>query len=753
MQVVKRDGKIVDYNPEKIRVAIEKANKEVARKDRVTDEEISGIISYIEDLNKKRMLVEDIQDTIEEKLMEIGKYNLARTYITYRYTRALVRKANTTDKSIQELIDGDNEYWNTENSNKNAKVVTTQRDYMAGITSTDITRRFLLPEDIVKAHDEGLIHFHDADYFAQNALHNCDLINLEDVLQNGTIINDVLIEKPHRFITAATIATQVITAVNSSQYGGVTMTMTHLAPFVRESYKKFVKKYEARGFSKEDVEKYAKEDLKKEVEDGVQTFQYQINSMTTTNGQAPFLSVCLYLGETDEYKEELAMIIEEVLKQRTQGMKNSQGVWVTPAFPKLLYVLEEDNIHPDSKYYYLTKLAAKCTAKRMVPDYISEKVMKQLKINENGEGDCYPCMGCRSFLTPDRAISKGNVAKAKNYVPGKPKYYGRFNQGVVTINLPDVALSSKGDMKKFWEIMEERLDLCHRALQLRHERLAKATSDCAPILWQNGALARLEKGESIHDLLHGGYSTISLGYAGLYECVKYMTGKSHTDGGEGEKFGLEVMQALNDHCKEWKEAEDIDYSVYGTPIESTTYKFAKGLKNRFGIIKGITDRDYITNSYHVPVFEKIDAFTKLTVESKFQKLSPGGAISYVETPNLQNNLPVVEQLIQFIYDNIMYAELNTKSDYCQECGFDGEMLIDDNLEWYCPNCGNRDHRTLNIARRTCGYIGTHFWNKGRTQEIKERVLHIDNEDADECDCKHEEKKEKVNKVVMEKVTV
>ncbi len=718
MQVIKRDGTIVEYNSEKINIAIEKANKEVSKKYRATQEEINGIIEYIEDLRKKRILVEDIQDIIEQKLMEIGKYELAKEYITYRYTRALVRKANTTDQSIKELIDGESEYWNTENSNKNAKVVTTQRDYLAGITSTDITRRFLLPEDIVKAHDEGIIHFHDADYFAQNALHNCDLINLEDMLQNGTEINGVMIEKPHKFLTAMTIATQIITAVNSSQYGGCTVTMTHLAPFVRDSYNYYLKKYKDRKLNKEQVEKFAKEDLLKEIKDGVQTFQYQINSMTTTNGQAPFLSVCLYLGETDEYKEELAMIIKEILEQRILGMKNEKGVYITPAFPKLLYVLEEDNIHEDSKYYYLTELAAKCTAKRMVPDYISEKVMKQLKIDANGEGQCYPCMGCRSFLTP--------------YVDPetkKPKYYGRFNQGVVTINLIDVALSSGKNVDKFWKIFDERLEICHRALKLRHERLAKATSDVAPILWQHGALARLKKGESIHSLLHGGYSTISLGYAGLYECVKYMTGVSHTDAEKGEKFGLEVMQKLNDKCKEWKESEDIDYSVYGTPIESTTYKFAKCLQKRFGKIPGITDRSYITNSYHIPVFEEIDAFSKLGIESKFQRLSPGGAISYVETPNLQNNIEVVLEVIKFIYDNIMYAELNTKSDYCQKCGYDGEILIDDNLEWYCPNCGNRDHSTLNVARRTCGYIGSNFWNKGRTQEIKERVLHIDNKDA------------------------
>ena len=730
MKIVKRDGHIVDYCPEKIEIAIKKANNEVQEEDRVSDTQIKNIIKYIESLKKRRMLVEDIQDIIEMRLMALNKFALAKEYITYRYTRELVRKSNTTDLSIKELIDGENEYWNTENSNKNAKVVTTQRDYIAGITSTDITRRFLLPEDVVKAHDEGIIHFHDMDYFAQNALHNCDLINLEDMLENGTNINGVMIERPHRFLTAMTIATQLITAVSSSQYGGCTITLTHLAPFARESYKRYLDKYKKRKFNKADCEKYAKEDLKKEITDGVQTFQYQINSMTTTNGQAPFLSVCMYLGETDEYKEELAMIIEEVLNQRIQGMKNEKGVYITPAFPKLLYVLEEDNIHEDSKYYYLTELAAKCTAKRMVPDYISEKIMKKLKINENGEGDCYPCMGCRSFLTPDRSIHLGNIANAKNYVEGKGKYYGRFNQGVVTINLVDVALSADKDMDLFWKLMEERLELCHRALQVRHKRLSKVTSDVAPILWQHGALARLGKGESIHELLHHGYSTISLGYAGLYECVKYMTGHSHTDNGKGKEFGLAVMRKLNEKCKEWKGKEDIDYSVYGTPIESTTYKFAKCLRERFGKIKGITDRDYITNSYHVPVFEEIDAFTKLKLESEFQELSPGGAISYIETPNLTGNLDAVMEVIKFIYDNIMYAELNTKSDYCQECGYDGEILLDDNLEWYCPNCGNRNHDTLNVARRTCGYIGTNFWNKGRTQEIKERVIHIDNKDAE-----------------------
>ena len=717
MKVIKRDGHMVDWCPEKVENAILKANNEVEEEEQASSTQIKNIIKYIEKLGKKRILVEDIQDIIEMKLMAQGKYELAKKYITYRYTRELVRRSNTTDLAIKELIDGESEYWNTENSNKNAKIVTTQRDYLAGITSTDITRRFLLPEDIVQAHDDGIIHFHDADYFAQNALHNCDLINLEDMLQNGTNINGVMIEKPHRFLTAMTIATQIITAVSSSQYGGCTITLTHLAPFVRASKEIYEKKYKARGLNKEQIKQFVSEDLAKEITDGVQTFQYQINSMTTTNGQAPFLSVCMYLGETDEYKEELAMLIEEVLKQRILGMKNEKGVYITPAFPKLLYVLEEDNIKEGSKYYYLTKLAAECTAKRMVPDYISEKIMKENKIDKNGNGQCYPCMGCRSFLTP--YVDKD----------GKPKYYGRFNQGVVTINLVDVALSSDKDMDNFWKIFDERLDLCHRALQIRHKRLSKATSDVAPILWQHGALARLGKGESIHELLHGGYSTISLGYAGLYECVKYMTGKSHTDGGKGKDFGLEVMKHMVDKCNEWKAEENIDYSVYGTPIESTTYKFAKCLRERFGVIKGITDRNYITNSYHVPVFEEIDAFSKLQLESEFQKLSPGGAISYVETANLTNNLDAVMEVIKYIYNNIMYAELNTKSDYCQACGYTGEILLDEKLEWYCPNCGNRDHDKLNVARRTCGYIGTNFWNKGRTQEIKERVVHLDNKEA------------------------
>ena len=715
MKIVKRDGHIVDYDKSKIEIAIEKANNEVNDNEKISHEQINQIIKYIEGLKKKRILVEDIQDIIEQKLMEFDKYTLAKIYITYRYTRELVRKANTTDQTIKELIEGENEYWNNENSNKNADLVTTQRDYLAGITSTDITRRFLLPDEIVKAHDEGIIHFHDADYFAQNALHNCELINLEDMLQNGTVINNVKIDKPHRFITAATIATQIILAVTSSSYGGATISLSHLAPFVRASYEKYYNKYIQRGFSVEDANKFATEDTDKEIEDGVQTFNYQVNSMTNTNGQAPFLSVCMYLGETDEYKEELAKIIEEFLKQRIVGFKNEKGVYVTPAFPKLLYVLEEDNIHKDSKYYYLTELAAKCTAKRMVPDYISEKKMLEYKIDKNGNGNCYPCMGCRSFLTP-------YVDPKTN----KPKYYGRFNQGVVTINLPDVALSSEKDFDKFWQIFDERLELCHKALQIRHKRLANVTSDVAPILWQYGALARLKKGESIHELLHHGYSTISLGYAGLYECVKYMTGNSHTDNGDGKDFALKIMKHLVESCNKWKAEEDIDYSVYGTPIESTTYKFAKCLKERFGTVKGITDKNYITNSYHVPVFEEIDAFTKLKLESEFQQLSPGGAISYIETPNLQNNIEAVLSVIDFIYNNIMYAELNTKSDYCQKCGYTGEILLDDKLEWYCPNCGNRDHNLLNVARRTCGYIGTNFWNKGRTQEIKERVLHIDN---------------------------
>ena len=728
-QVIKRNGDVVKFNRDRISEAILKANKDVIGRQKASVKLAKTIAKEIAEEDKNTLNVEDIQDIVEKKLMENDKYDLAKKYILYREKRAMVRQSNTTDISIKELIDGTNDYWNTENSNKNAKVVTTQRDYLAGITSTDITRRFLLPEDVVKAHDEGIIHFHDADYFAQNALHNCELVNLEDMLQKGTVINGVMIEKPHRFITAATIATQIILAVTSSSYGGCTVTLSHLAPFVRDSYNRFLAKYQKRGLSEEQCKEFAMQDTKKEVEDGVQTFNYQVNSMTNTNGQAPFLSVCMYLGETDEYKEELAMIIEEFLKQRILGFKNEKGVYVTPAFPKLLYILEEDNIHEDSKYWYLTELAAKCTAKRMVPDYISEKMMLKLKTNKYGDGDCYPCMGCRSFLTPWRA--EGNPSKALNYVEGKGKYYGRFNQGVVTINLPDVALSSGGDMEEFWKIFNERLDLCHKALRCRHERLKGTVSDAAPVLWQHGALARLDKGEKIDKLLYDGYSTISLGYAGLYECVKYMTGHSHTDNGEGKEFGLKVMQHLNDKCADWKAEENIDYSVYGSPIESTTYKFAKCLKARFGEIEGITDRDYITNSYHVPVFEEIDAFEKLSLESEFQRLSPGGAISYIECPDLTNNTEAVLEVIKFIYDNIMYAELNTKSDYCQVCDYDGEMQIDDNMEWYCPNCGNRDYSKMNVARRTCGYIGTNFWNKGRTEEIKERVVHLDNKDLEE----------------------
>ena len=687
-------------------------NEDVARR----------IANDVSKLDHDEIDVEEIQDIVEEKLMASKMKNVARQYIRYRYKKELVREGNTTDKSIFELLNGTNEYWNKENSNKDAKVVTTQRDYIAGIVSTDITKRFLLPKEVVEAHEQGIIHFHDADYFAQNALHNCELINLEDMLQNGTIMNDVLIERPHRFLTAATIATQIILAVTSSSYGGCTISLTHLAPFVRSSYDLYLEKYKNRGFNDEDSEKYALEDLKKEVKDGVQTFNYQINSMTNTNGQSAFVSVCMYIDEDPEYKKETAMLIEEFLKQRIVGMKNEKGVYVTPAFPKLLYILDEDNIHEDSEYYYLTELAAKCTAKRMVPDYISAKIMKEYKINQYGDGDVYPCMGCRSFLTSYR--TEGNISKAKNYKEGKGKYYGRFNQGVVTINLVDVALSSKGDFNKFWDLMEERTELCHKALQCRHERLSHATSDVAPILWQDGALARLEKGESIHKLLHGGYSTISLGYAGLFECVKYMTGHSHTDNGEGFDFGIKVMQFLNDKCNQWKANEDIDYSVYGSPIESTTYKFAKCLKKRFGEIKDITDHDYITNSYHVNVREKINAFDKLALEAKFQKLSPGGAISYVESSDLTNNIQAVIAVIKFIYENIMYAEINTKSDYCQVCGYDGEMQIDDNMEWYCPNCGNRDQSKMNVARRTCGYIGSHFWSYGRTEEIKERIVHL-----------------------------
>ena len=716
-KVIKRDGRRVDFNADNIVNAVLKAFKAVDGD--VTEYAITkadNIANHIKTIAEAQDLnVETIQDYVEKGLMSTKRKDVAQAYIRYRLWRTFNR-GNTTDDVIDEILHNESDYWTKENSNKNPTTVTTQRDYIAGAVNTDITRRKLLPPDIVTAHDEGIIHFHDIDYFAQLALTNCELINLEDMLQNGTVINGVQIDKPHRFLTASTIATQIILAVTSSTYGGATISLAHLAPFVRDSYNRFYKKYIDNGLSPEQAKKFAQIDTKKEVADGVQTFNYQINSMTNSNGQSPFLSVNMYLGETDEYKEELAMIIEEFLNQRILGFKNEKGVYVTPAFPKLLYVLEEDNINPDSKYYYLTELAAKCTAKRMVPDYISEKIMKQLKIDKNGNGQCYPCMGCRSFLTP---YINGD---------GKPQYYGRFNGGVVTINLADIALSSHGDFDKFWELFDERTELCHRALQIRHERIASITSDAAPILWQHGALARLEKGESVHRLLHGGYSTLSLGYAALYECVKYMTGKSHTDGAEGEKFALEVMKALNAKTNLWRESEHIDYSLYGSPIESTTYKFAKCLKERFGIVEGITDRDYVTNSYHVPVFEKIDAFNKLKIESEFQALSPGGAISYVEVPNMQNNIPAVMQVIRFIYDNIMYAEINTKSDYCQKCGYDGEIQIKGEpgaLYWECPNCGNRDENTLNVARRTCGYIGSNFWNQGRTQEIKERVLHLE----------------------------
>ena len=734
MKVQKRDGRLVNFNEQKIIDAILSAFKEVdGELSNYAVEKATNIASYIkgyyEDEDDYIPNIEEIQDLVEKGLMSTKRKDVAKAYVLYREERTKNR-GNLTDKSVADLLDGTSEYWNSENANKNAYVVTTQRDYLAGITSTDITRRLLLSKEIVEAHDAGIIHFHDADYFAQNALNNCCLINLNDMLQNGTVINGVMIEKPHKFLTACTIATQIILGVSSSQYGGCTISLTHLAPFVRDSYNYYVKKYQDYGLDKKDCGKLAEIDLKKEIEAGVQTFNYQVNSMTNTNGQAPFLSVCMYLGETDEYKEELAMIIEEFLRQRMLGFKNEQGVYITPAFPKLLYVLEEDNIHKNSKYWYLTLMAAECTAKRMVPDYISEKVMKENKINlKNGKGECYPCMGCRSFLTPDRIT--GNPAKALDYDETKGKYYGRFNIGVVTINLADIGLSANGDLEKFNQLMEERLELCHKALQARYNRISKITSDAAPILWQHGAFARLDKGEKILPLLKGGYCTLSLGYAGLYECVKAMTGKSHTDP-EVQEFALSIMQKLNDKCNEWKQEENIDYSVYGTPIESTTYKFAKALKQRFGkdvfIKLDGKDRDYITNSYHVPVFEKINPFEKLSLESKFQKLSPGGAISYIECADLTNNIPAVLEVIKFIYNTIMYAELNTKSDYCQVCGYDGEIkIIDENntLDWECPNCGNRDHTKMNVARRTCGYIGTNFFNQGRTDEIRNRYVHLD----------------------------
>ena len=732
MIVIKSDGKKVDFDVCKIKQALIGAN---SRSQEMSDRDIDRITEII--LNKCNKVsgdlkVEDIQDIVEDTLLKSKFNKTAKTYILYREERSR-RRGNITDKTFMEFLSGKSEYWNSENSNKDATVVTTQRDYLAGISSTDLARRFLLPPEVCKAHDAGIIHQHDMDYMAQKALHNCCLVNLEDILQNGTVINGVRIEPQHKLLTATTVATQVITAVASSQYGGTTITLTHLAPFVRSSYEIYLKEVaeELANVSVENkdelIKQIAKGRLKKEIESAVQTFNYQINSMSTTNGQAPFLSVNMWVSEDPEYTKENAMLIEEFLHQRILGMKNEKGVYVTPAFPKLLYVLDEDNIHEDSEYYYLTKLAAQCTAKRMVPDYISAKKMREYKVSPAyGTHDVYPCMGCRSFLTPDRTTK--NYAKALNYKEGKSKYYGRFNLGVTTINLADVAFSSKGNFTKFWKLLEERCELCHKGLQARINRLEEVTSDVAPILWQNGALARLEKGESLHDLIHHGYSTASLGFAGLYECVKYMTGHSHTDGGEGEKFGLEVMQKLNDYCNKWKAEEDIDYSVYGTPIESGTYKFAKALKQRFGedifVKLDGKDRNYITNSYHVPVFEKIDAFSKLAIESKFQRLAPGGAISYVETANLTSNIEAVMSVIRFIYDNIMYAELNTKSDYCQVCGYDGEIKLDENMNWYCPNCGNRDQHKLNVARRTCGYIGTHFWNYGRTQEIKERVVHL-----------------------------
>ena len=733
MKVIKRNGAEVDFDINKIRTAIMKANQSVPEEIRMTDLQIDRIAESVEFScfkMKRSPSVEEIQDMVEYQIMAHGAYEVSKNYITYRYTRSLVRKSNTTDDKIISLIECNNEEAKQENSNKNPIVNSTQRDYMAGEVSRDITERLLLPQDIVEAHRDGIIHFHDADYFAQH-MHNCDLVNLEDMLQNGTVITGTLIERPHSFSTACNISTQIIAQVASNQYGGQSITLTHLAPFVDVSRKKIRKSLDAEiaainvELSDEQKNKLVESRLKEEIRKGIQTMQYQVVTLLTTNGQAPFITVFMYLNEarSEQEKADLAMIIEEMLEQRYQGVKNESGAWVTPAFPKLIYVLEEDNVTEDSKYWYLTKLAAKCTARRMVPDYISEKKMIELK------GDVYVCMGCRSFLTPDRFTDAGigNIANAGNYEPGKHKYYGRFNQGVVTINLPDVALSSYGDEGKFWEIFEERLELCHRALRCRHERLLGTPSDVAPILWQYGALARLEKGETIDKLLYNGYSTLSLGYAGLYECVKYMTGKSHTDP-EATPFALKVMQKMNDKCGEWKKAENIDYSIYGTPLESTTYKFAKCLQRRFGIVKGITDKGYITNSYHVHVTEQINAFDKLKFESQFQALSPGGAISYVEVPNMQDNIDAVLEVMKFIYDNIIYAELNTKSDYCQVCGYDGEIeIVEDDahkLIWRCPKCGNTDQQKMNVARRTCGYIGTQFWNQGRTQEIKERVLHL-----------------------------
>lgn len=725
MKIIKRNGQEAIFDEVKITNAIIGANKEVVETERLSEEEIDNItndIKYKCQKMKRALSVEEIQNLVEDELMKLNAFSVARKYITYRFQRALARQSNTTDDQILSLIECANEEVKQENSNKNPTVNSVQRDYMAGEVSKDLTRRILLPEDIVKAHDEGLIHFHDADYFSQH-MHNCDLVNLEDMLQNGTVISETMIEKPKSFSTACNVATQIIAQVASSQYGGQSITLSHLAPFVdvsRQKFRKEVKEeFETIGLELDDekINALAEERLKKEITKGVQTIQYQVVTLMTTNGQAPFITVFMYLNEVPEgrLRDDLAMIIEETLKQRMKGVKNEKGVYITPAFPKLIYALQENNIEPNSQYYYLTELAARCSAKRLVPDYISEKVMKELKVDQNGNGQCYPSMGCRSFLTP--------------YIDenGKPKYYGRFNQGVVTINLVDVACSSKRDMNKFWQIFDERLDLCYRALMCRHERLKGTPSDVAPILWQHGALARLKKGETIDKLLYGGYSTISLGYAGLYECVKYMTGKSHTDP-SATPFAIEVMQHLNDACAKWKEKENIDFSLYGTPIESTTYKFAKCLQKRFGKIDGVTDKNYITNSYHIHVTEHINAFDKLTFESQFQKLSPGGAISYVEVPDMQDNIDAVLAVMKHIYNNIMYAELNTKSDYCMACGYDGEIQIekDENgkLIWVCPNCGNKNQDMMSVARRTCGYIGTQFWNQGRTQEIKERVLHL-----------------------------
>ena len=723
MKIIKRNGTEVPFDITKIIVAVSKANQSVDEKVRLSREQITDIAAAVTDRCQKlsrAISVEEVQDLVENELMDVKAHDVARHYITYRYVQNLKRQTNTTDERILSLIECNNEEVKQENSNKNPTVNSVQRDYMAGEISKDLTARLLLPPDIVKAHREGLIHFHDADYFAQH-MHNCDLVNLEDMLQNGTVISGTFIEKPHSFSTACNIATQIIAQVASNQYGGQSISLTHLAPFVDVSRKKIAAEVESEmeglPVTEERKKAIVEKRLRAEINRGVQTIQYQVVTLMTTNGQAPFITVFMYLGEarSPQEKADLAIIIEETIRQRYQGVKNEAGVWITPAFPKLIYVLEEDNIRPGSPYYYLTELAAKCTAKRMVPDYISEKKMLELKVDKNGEGHCYTCMGCRSFLTP-------YVDPETN----QPKYYGRFNQGVVTINLVDVALSSGGNFEEFWKIFDERLDLCHRALQCRHKRLLGTLSDAAPILWQYGALARLKKGEKIDKLLFGGYSTISLGYAGLYECVKYMTGKSHTDA-EAKPFALSVMQHMNDCCKAWKQAENMDYSLYGTPLESTTYKFASCLQKRFGIIPGITDKNYITNSYHVHVSEHIDAFTKLKFESEFQELSPGGAISYIEVPNMQDNLEAVMSVLQFIYDNIMYAELNTKSDYCQCCGYDGEIQIvedDGKLVWECPKCGNRDQSKLNVARRTCGYIGTQFWNQGRTQEIRDRVLHL-----------------------------